>query len=147
MGNLLVPHLLFKTATLFFVHHPLWPKFFFFIILSYITYVTRGQGRVGVLVLHLVVSTSAYIFSLGSFQHLPLSASALTLGFTPTPVIFFSSRLRSSFPMGRARLQMCINARLSLTSAPCASFSTRLDVASQTKTWRRVHLSPLCLSF
>lgn len=122
MGNLLVLHLLFKTATLFlsticfvqssFFHHP------------YISYITGGQGRVEVLFLHLVVSTSAYIFSLGSFQHLPLSSSALTLGFTPTPVIFFSSWLHSSFPMGRARLQMCINARLSLTSASCASFST-----------------------
>lgn len=88
----------------FFFHHPLLRK------------IRHTGGRVGGgggLFLHLIVSKSVYIFSLGSFQHLPLSSSALTLGFTPTSVFLVLSWLRSSLPTGYAWLQMCIDARLS----------------------------------
>lgn len=121
----------FKTGALFlstfrFFQNPL------FITLSYIIYVTRGQGGGGVVFFHLVVSTSAYIFSLGSFQHLLLSSSALTRSASHPPRS--SSSLRGFAPASRpaAWLQMC-QAKFNICSMlPCPS---NRGLASQTKTW------------
>lgn len=77
MWKLLLPHLPFETTTLF-LSAATFSKVLFLIVPVLHNRRNPGAGwwwMVGGLFLHLGVCRSAYIFSLGSFQRLPLSSS------------------------------------------------------------------------
>lgn len=146
MWTLLVPHLLFKTAALFLstIH-------FFqnssFIILSYITYLTRGQGGGGGGGGSFSLSCNfyeRYIFSLGSFQHLPpFLFCSHRLGFTPTPVIVVASLQLPDGPLWAPAVHQCqvefnICSMLLCLDVEPSRVPSNLgpDIPSHTQTWQ-----------
>lgn len=74
----------------FFVHYPSRVSLPLFFVFSYITYTTQG----GAVYIHLIVSTSASVFSLGGLTLFSLSISSsilfctLAFNFTPTQSLF-----------------------------------------------------------
>lgn len=146
MWTLLVPHLLFKTAALFLstIH-------FFqnssFIILSYITYLTRGQGGGGggggpFLCLVTSASITFLAWALSNTSP-PFLFCSHRLGFTPTPVIVVASLQLPDGPLWAPAVHQCqvefnICSMLLCLDVEPSRVPSNLgpDIPSHTQTWQ-----------